>query len=176
MLRGINVGGHKLVNMKALQKSFEALGCDQVKTYIQSGNVVFKAIESSAAEFSTKIEQRILGDFGFEVSVVSRTPHEMRKIVDGHPFARGKGIDLSKVLVIFLSSQPGKSAVKKLEPFVSKSEKFRWLGREIYLHCPDGISQSKLTNSVIEKVLAVKATARNWNTINKLVEMASECN
>src|SRR2546429_7772335 len=96
MLRGINVGGHKKIKMDQLRESFEALGCQQVQTFIQSGNVVFKTAKASPAALSNKIEKKILTDFGFAVPVICRTRDEMDKAIDGNPFLKRSGIDPTK--------------------------------------------------------------------------------
>jgi uncharacterized protein (DUF1697 family) len=173
MLRGINVGGHKKVPMKQLQASVETLGYDRVKTYIQSGNLVFKA-KGSPSDVCRKIERKILDGFGFEVPVVSRTPAEMLDVIHCNPFPKEKGFDLARLYVAFLSGSPEAVAHKKLDPLVTKSDRYHCCGKEVYLYCPDGASETKLTNNAIEKALSLRATSRNWNTVNKLYEMACE--
>ena len=174
MLRGINVGGHKKVPMKQLQQSVEALGFEQVKTYIQSGNLIFKA-KGASSDVCRKIERAIRDDFGFEVPVVCRTPAELLTTIQGNPFSTEKGFDLAKLCVAFLSGPPEAAALKKLNPLVTKSDRYHCCRKEVYLYCPDGASETKLTNNAIEKALALRATSRNWNTVNKLYEMACQC-
>jgi uncharacterized protein (DUF1697 family) len=176
MLRGINVAGHKLVKMAALQAAFEALGFEQVRTYIQSGNVVFKAAKSSPVNLSREIEGKILDEFGFEVPVITRTSEEMGGVIRVNPFLKEKGIDLSKLHVTFLSDVPALAAVKAFESLAVKPDQFRASGREIYLYCPNGYGTTKLSNNAFEKVLSLSATTRNWNTVNKLYEMSLEPN
>jgi uncharacterized protein (DUF1697 family) len=173
MLRGINVGGHKKVPMKQLQQSVEALGFEQVKTYIQSGNLIFKT-KGSSADICRKIERKILDDFGFEVPVVSRTPAEMLATIQNNPFSIEKGFDLAKLCVAFLSRAPEAVALKKLDPLVAKLDRYHCCGKEVYLYCPSGASETKLTNNAIEKALLLRATSRNWNTVNKLYELSCE--
>jgi uncharacterized protein (DUF1697 family) len=172
MLRGINVGGHNPVKMYALRELFESLGFEQVQTYIQSGNVVFKAGKSSSLQLSKKIEERIAKEFGFRMPVVSRTSAEMGSVIESNPLAKTKDIDLTKLHVTFLSEAPDPAALKKLEPLAATPDAFRSCGSEIYLYCPNGYSNTKLTNNAIERILAVPATTRNWNTVNKLYEMS----
>src|SRR5260370_38031029 len=114
MLRGIIVGGHKRIKMDQLRRSFEALGFERVKTYIQSGNVVFKTGKTSPAALSKKIEERIVKDFGFSASVISRTAEEMRKMIAENPFLKQRGIDPAKLHVMFLSEPPAPAALKEL--------------------------------------------------------------
>jgi uncharacterized protein (DUF1697 family) len=175
MLRGINVGGHKLIKMDRLRESFEALGFEQVKTYIQSGNVVFKAGKVSTSGLSGKIQERILSDFGFSVSVISRTSDEMGKVIAGNPFLKERGIDLEKLHVTFLSAAPAPAALKKLAGLTVAPDRFRCFGTEIYFHLPNGVSGSVLMKSPVDRVLAVVPTTRNWKTVNQLYAMCQDC-
>jgi len=173
MLRGINVGGNKVVKMDALCKSLEALGFEEVKTYLQSGNAVFKATKQSPAELCKKIEKRILRDFGFGVTVISRSTEEMGRMIEQNPFMRDKGVDTSKLHVTFLDSLPEPSAWKKMAAVSAGSDRFHPAGSDIYLHCPGGYGNTKLSNNAFERILAVRATTRNWNTVNNLYQMAA---
>ena len=175
MLRGINVGGHKRIKMDRLRESFEALGFEQVRTYIQSGNVVFNAGKLSPAALSTRIEERILADFGFSVSVISRAADEMANTIKNNPFLRQPGIDPEKLHVAFLSEAPAPSAVNKLEKLTLKPDRSRCLGREVYLYFPNGVSGSSLWKHPLDGVLSVVATMRNWKTVNTLDQMCRDC-
>src|SRR5712675_1522139 len=97
MLRGINVSGHKVIKMEALRASFAALRFSNIKTYVQSGNVIFEAADSSVANLSEKIERRILRDFGFSVPVFLRTAKELEEIIKLNPFLTDAAIDHSKL-------------------------------------------------------------------------------
>jgi uncharacterized protein (DUF1697 family) len=173
MLRGINVGSGKIVKMERLRASFEALGFDRVRTYVQSGNVIFESEQRSAGGLSRKIEEKIQRDFGFRVPVLVKTSKEIEQIVSDNSLVKEEGIDHSKLHVTFLSDAPPKTAVKVLEPLATGRERFRILNREIYLYCPDGYGRTKLSNNAIEKKLSVVATTRNWRTVNTLLEMCS---
>jgi len=174
MLRGINVAGHKPVSMSELRELFEGLGCKRVRTYIQSGNVVFEAARQAPSNLSKQIEEKILSDFGFPVPVISKTAEEMGAAIRNNPFLREKGIDPLKLHVTFLSQAPTLGALKKLDALAAEPDRFRCSGREIYLHCPNGYGTTKLSNNALEKALSVTATTRNWRTVNKLYEMAME--
>jgi uncharacterized protein (DUF1697 family) len=174
MLRGINVSGHKPVKMEALRKSFEALGFKNVRTYVQSGNVVFEAGKESAADLEGRIEKMIRKDFGYEVPVLVRTAKEMEQILQGNPLAGVEGIDETRLHVTFLADKALKSAARDLEVLVTKPEQIRVSGREIHLYCPNGYGTSKISNTAIEKKLGVGATTRNWRSVNALVEMSRE--
>ncbi|MGA9544513.1 MAG: DUF1697 domain-containing protein [Candidatus Sulfotelmatobacter sp.] len=175
MLRGINVGGNKRIKMDRLRESFESLGFEQVKTYIQSGNVVFKAGKTSSAALSKRIEDRILGDFGFSVSIISRTADEIANIIQNNPFLNQPGIDPEKLHVAFLSEPPAPSALNKLAQLTLKPDQSRCLGREVYLYFPNGVSGSSLWKHPLDGVLSVVATTRNWKTVNALHQMCRDC-
>lgn len=174
LVRGINVGGRKIIKMDQLRESFKAMGLEKVKTYVQSGNVIFKASGKSAEILSREIQERILRDFGFSVSVIVVSPEEMNRAIKGNPFLRKKGIDASKLHVTFLSQAPERSALKALEAVPAKPDEFRHSEKAIYLHCPNGYGKTKLSNNTLERVLSVRATTRNWRTVNKLYEMSME--
>ena len=174
MLRGINVVGQKIVKMKKLRASFEELGFRRVRTYVQSGNVIFEATKASSNRLSKTIGEKILSDFGFSVPVVLRTSDEMKKIVNDNSFANEKGIDHSKMHVTFLSELPTKDALDLLDGLNAFPDQFRVTGREVYLYCPNGYGRTKLSNTAFERLLGVEATTRNWRTVNALVEMSSE--
>lgn len=176
MLRGINIGPHKRMKMDKLCASCEALDFEQVKTYVQSGNVVFKAGKQSPASLSGKLEERIVRDFGFSAPVIVRTDDEMGKVIRNNPLIKKPNIDPERLHVTFLSELPAPATVKKLDALPQQPDWFCYLKREIYLHCPNGYGQTKLTNNLFEKQLAVGATTRNWRTVNNLYEMTKEYN
>jgi len=175
LLRGINVGAHKRIKMEQLRTSFEALGFEQVKTYIQSGNVVFKTAKVSPAALSKRIEGRILKDFGFSVSVVSRTLDEMAQTIANNPFLKDRGIDPEKLHVTFLSEELTPAATKKLAELTLVPDQSRCLGQEIYLYLPNGVSGSILMKNPLDRLLSVVTTTRNWRTVNALHQMCQEC-
>ncbi len=175
MLRGINVGGHKRIKMDQLRRSFEALGFEQVKTYIQSGNVVFTTGKTSPAALSKKIEERILKDFGFPASVISRNADEMSKMIAENPFLQQRGIDPAKLHVMFLSEPPAPAALKKLAEVTVAPDQCQCSAREIYFYLPNGVSKSVLWNSPVDRILAVITTTRNWKTVSSLHQMCQDC-
>ncbi|SRR6266702_4810341 len=174
MMRGINVVGQKIMRMENLRASFEALGFRRVRSYVQSGNIIFKSTKFPSDNLSKLIEERILSDYDFSVPVFLRTADEVKKIVSGNPFLNEKGIDSSKLHVTFLSAVPSEAALAKLDTLNENPDQFRIKGREVYLYCPNGYGRIKLSNAAFEKLLSVEATTRNWKTVNKLVEMSSE--
>jgi uncharacterized protein (DUF1697 family) len=174
LLRGINVGGQKAVSMERLRGSFAAMGCSDVKTYVQSGNVVFATAPDTHDALTRKIEEGIRRDFGFSVIVILRTAKELQKIVKTNPFPSEEGIEPAKLHVTFLAKAPNKAALKNLEKLATSPDRFRLIGREIYLYCPEGYGRTKLSNNAFEKKLSVAATTRNWKTTTALCEMAGE--
>jgi uncharacterized protein (DUF1697 family) len=175
MLRGINVGGHKRIKMDQLRRSFEALGFEQVKTYIQSGNVVFKTAKISTSGLSKRIEERILTDFGFSVSVISRTGDEVGTTIANNPFLKERGIDPEKLHVMFLSAAPEPAALKKLADLIAPPDQCRSFERGIYFYLPNGVSQSVLMKKPVDRMLAVVTTTRNWRTVNSLHQICQDC-
>ncbi len=175
MLRGINVGGHKKIKMDQLRNSFETLGFEQVKTYIQSGNVVFRAGKLSTVTLSRKVEATILNDFGFTVSVISRTQDEMERTIQNNPFLKERGIDQTKLHVTFLSEAPAASAFQKMQVLIAAPDRSRCVGREIYFYLPNGVSQSSLWKTPWERTLSVVTTMRNWKTVNSIYQMCLDC-
>ena len=175
ILRGINVGGSKPLKMIDLKAMLEKLGFEDVVTYIQSGNVVFKTPTNEPAEkISETIEKAIQKKFGFDVPVITTSADELKKVIHNNPFIKRKGIQLDKLHVTFLGTLPESSFVTVVAKLDFSPDEFVIRGREIYLHCPDGYGNTRLSNNFFENKLFVKATTRNWNTVNKLWEMAKE--
>ncbi len=174
MLRGVNLVTHNRMKMESLRTSLGALGLEQVQTYIQSGNVVFRCKESSAAKLCEKIEKRILADFGFTVPVISLTAKEMGEIIQNNPFVAQAGVDITKLHVTFLAHAPVSSALQTLGKLPVGTDQFRHSSKAIYLYCPGGYGETKLSNNAFEKLLSVRATTRNWKTVNTLYQMANE--
>ena len=175
LLRGINVGGHKRIKMDPLRKSLGALGFEQVKTYIQSGNVVFNTAQLSPAGLSKRIEESILRDFGHSVSVISRTLDEMGKTIAANPFLKQRGINQAKLHVMFLPESPVPSDLRQLEGLTAAPDQSRCVGKEIYLYLPNGFAESSLANNPLERRLLQRATIRNWRTVSNLYQMCLDC-
>ncbi len=174
MLRGINVGGHNKMPMERLRSICEGLGLKQVRTLIQSGNLVFEAAKCNPDSLSARIEKKILSEFGFEVRVITRTPEEVGRVIERNPFPKESKTEPGKVYVAFLAEVAKPDALKNLESKATADERVQRGEREVYLYYRNGMGQAKLTSNVLERVLAVAATARNWNTVTKLYEMAGK--
>jgi uncharacterized protein (DUF1697 family) len=172
MLRGINVSGKNRILMADLKALYEGLGFTDVQTYVQSGNVLFNSAKGSAAGLGAAIESQISKTFGFSVPVVIRSPKELQKALAGNPFLNGRSEDPARLYVTFLAAAPSKAALAGLEIPSQPDDEFIIRGREVFLFCPAGYGQTKLTNNLFEKKLGVTATTRNWNTVNALYAMA----
>jgi uncharacterized protein (DUF1697 family) len=172
LLRGINLGPHNRISMDQLKTSLAALGFKQVQTYIQSGNVIFGSTLRNAEEVSRKIELAILSDCDLGITVLSRTADEMGKAIQSNPFLKEKRIDAAKLHVTFLSQVPVPPSLKSLDRLALAGDEFRCAGREVYLYCPNGYGKTRLANNALERMLSVRATTRNWKTVNQLYEIA----
>lgn len=159
--------------MDRLRESCSALGFRSVQTYVQSGNVVFVEGRKFASSLSKNIAQAVVRDFGFDVTVLVRAANEMRDLIERNPFLKERGVDPSKLYVTFLSEAPSKKALKDVQTVSSEADRFHIGRQEIYLYCPGGYGKTKLSNTAFERALSVRATTRNWKTVNALFEMAS---
>lgn len=171
LLRGINVGGNKKVPMAQLRALMEGLGYTGVATLLQSGNAVFTCKEKSPAKVVKQLEAAIAQEFGFEVAVVLRTRDELAAVIQANPLAGAEDAP-SQFLVTFLSDVPDPKKLAAIEPMAYLPDEFRVVGREIYARFPNGIRDSKLATVLGGPRLGVTPTARNWNTVLKLLELA----
>jgi uncharacterized protein (DUF1697 family) len=174
MLRGVNIGGHNKIKMDALRSLYESLGLRDAQTYVQSGNVVFRSKERNLRALATRIEDAIERDFGFRPKVILRSISELRDVIARNPFATRRGIEPNKLLVTFLAADPGGEARAQALKNRTEPEELRLEGREAYIYFPNGMARPKLSWPAIERVLKTTGTGRNWNTVNKLLEIAEE--
>ena len=174
MLRGINVSGQNKIRMMELKSLYESLGLINVKTYVQSGNVVFENTERDASELAVSIEAQIERSFGYVVSVFFRSANDFQRITGGNPFLNGRHEDPDKLHVTFLYNSPSKSQLSNLDISPHVTDEFFIGDKEIFLFCPNGYGKTKLSNTFFEKKLNMPATTRNWKTVNALHDMANE--
>jgi len=174
ILRGINVSGQKLIKMDVLRKMVENLGFEKVKTYVQSGNVVFKAEETSFKEMEEKISAQIEKDFGFQVPVIVLDAEKLKQIIESNPFLKDTEKEVNFMHVTFLSNKPNEFDKKSIEDKKQEKEEIRFTDHAVYLYCPNGYGKTKITNNFIETKLKVLATTRNWKTTNELLRIALE--
>lgn len=170
LLRGINVGGKNMLPMRDLAGMFERAGCAGVRTYINSGNVVFEAGEAAAAKAVRAVGEMIEARFGFRAPIAVRTAGEMAAAAAACPYDAA-AIYHKRLYVGFLVEQPEAARVKRLDPGRSPGDVFEVRGREVYMHLGGGAADTKLTAAYFDSVLGTVMTARNWRTVETLVGM-----
>jgi len=170
MLRGVNVGGKNKLPMKNLAALFEELGFDAVKTFIQSGNVIYRDASQDPTAAAGKIANEIERRFGLRVPVIIRSREEMRKVVESNPLLVAESGSDQDLHVAFLADEPASAQIASLDPQRSPPDRFELKGREIYLLLPNGVAQSKLTNAYFDSKLKTVSTVRNWRTVTSLLE------
>jgi len=173
LLRGINVGGHNKLPMARLVSMVEDLGCSDVRAYIQSGNVVFTAKSAIARRVPDLLVISIRDQCDLNVPVVMRSAEELRRIVGSNPFL-AEVFDESTLSVGFLADKPRAQELSALDPQRSSPDEFAVVGQEIYLRLPNGAARSKLTNAYFDSKLRTTSTFRNWKTVGKLLDLATD--
>jgi len=173
MLRGVNVGPHHRIKMDTLRAVYESLKLEEPRTYIQSGNVLFRAKEKNGTLLAKKIQKGIEGAFGFRPEVMLRTTQELRKTIASNPFAGRVGIEPSKLLVTFLAAEPSSEAQATLAG-LNADEELHLRDRELYIYFPNGVGNAKLPWSKVENLVRTAGTARNWTSVIKMLELAEE--
>lgn len=174
LLRGINVGGNTILPMRDLVRVLEGLGLKNVRTYIQSGNVVFQYAPTNAAELSQKITAAIEKSCGIALRVLILGVKELQAAIASNPFPKGER-EPKSLHLFFLDTIPDKPDLETLASIKTKSEQFKLVKQVFYLYAPDGIGRSKLAAKV-EKALGVAVTARNWRTVNEVLSIAMAVN
>ena len=170
-LKGVNVTGHRIIKMVELKAMFEDMGFKNVRTFIQSGNVVFES-PAKAEALKKKIESGLKKSFGYDVNVIIRSKTEMDKIIKEYPFSKVKGHVDCKITVGYLEAPPGKELIKELEKFNNDKEIFHIKGNNLYHLVRGNFSDSQFfKKNVVEKTLKIICTARNWNTTNKILNI-----
>jgi uncharacterized protein (DUF1697 family) len=172
LLRAINLAGHRQLKMETLRHLYESLGFEQVQSYVQSGNILFSTADRDLVGIAARIRKAIEESAGFAPDVILRSRRDLEKVVSRNPFAGRTDIPPNKLLVTFFDSDPDKKAVAAVNAMKISPEEFRVIGRELYVHFPAGAGRSKFPAAAISKTLNVSGTARNWNTILKLLDMA----
>jgi uncharacterized protein (DUF1697 family) len=171
LLRGINVGGKNPLPMKELAEEFVAAGCEHVRTFIQSGNVIFSAPRGKdESELARLLGARLAERFGYTAPLILRTTEELRAAIANNPYL-ALGAPEEMLHVMFLTATPEAARVEKLDPHRSPGDTFVVVGREIYLRLPTGMARTKLTNAYFDSALGVISTARNWRTTTKLLDL-----
>lgn len=170
-LRGINVGGKNRLPMAALAELFATAGATDVRTYIQSGNVVLRVPTSRAAKLGAAVEAAITDAFGFTSPVILRRVDALRAAADANPFL-ASGVPTEELHLGILRDAPTAARVAALDAGRSTPDAFAVIGDHVYLHLPNGVARSKLTNAYFDRALATVSTIRNWRTVLAVLELA----
>ncbi len=176
ILRGINVSGQRMIKMDALKQMYSELGFKNIQTYIQSGNVVFQFKKSEAGKLEKMISKKLNETSGFEVPVIAKELQEIKDVLENNPFINEKHENTDHLYVTFLSEEPSKESIEKINSGQYSNDKFIIKGKTIYLFCSTGYGKTKLSNTFFENKLKLNATTRNWKTINKLADIAEKIN
>lgn len=163
LLRAVNLGARNKVPMAELRRVFETAGYESVRTFIQSGNVLFE----HEAPDRAALEAAVADAFGVQTAIVLRTAAQIRKVAGSHPF----GPDTSKSAVAFLAEQPDPAGVRELAKLDIAPDRVKVAGSDVFLHYPNGFQGARLTAALLERRLGVAATARNWRTVARLAEL-----
>jgi uncharacterized protein (DUF1697 family) len=173
LLRAVNVGGANPLGMESLRTLLSRMGFDEVRTLLQSGNIVFRSEARVDGDLEGRLEERIATDLGVRTDFFLRTADEWGSVVSLNPFVREAKTDPGRLLVTALKNAPSEEAWKRLNAAIKDRERVRGVGRHAYIVYPDGTGRSRLTPAVIEKNLETRGTSRNWNTVTKLLATAS---
>jgi uncharacterized protein (DUF1697 family) len=170
LLRGVNVGGANKVKMEDLRRLVIGLGHSDVQTYLQSGNVVFGSASADPAHVAAGVEKAIADHLALTVTVLLRTRADLAKVLVSNPYL-DRDTDLTKLTVTFLRDRPDPARAAGMPIPKGETAVFTVVGREVYLHCPDGYGRTKLSNAYIEKKLGLPATTRNWKSVTALHDL-----
>ncbi len=174
ILRGINVSGQNIIRMEELRHQLSNSGFEDVSTYIQSGNIFFSVKKVEKEKLRNKIAKCIKDNFGFDVIVIIKTKVDIQQILDNDPFIRNPEVKTSELYYSMLTEVPGQENIQKLAEVKLQDEEFVLKADVVYIRYPSGAGQSKFGNNIIEGKLKVGASARNWNTMNKILENLSK--
>jgi len=174
ILRGINVSGKNILKMDALKQMLSTLKMENVRTYIQSGNIVFDYPKTDTAAISEMLRSNINKHFGLDIPVITLQKDEWEQIILANPFAKDKSKNLDFLHVSFLSETPHPDYIELLKKVDANADECIVIGKAAYLYCPGGYGKTKLSNNFLEKKFKVATTTRNWKTVNILLEMAGK--
>ena len=172
LLRGINVGGRNKLAMKDLVSMFSDAGCGRVRTYIQSGNVLFEAAPGLARRIGSVIQESINERCGLDIPVITRTLDELADVVTNNPFREAE-TEAKLLQVGFLAQRPGAARLAALDLQRSPPDELVARGREVYMRCPNGMARTRFTSAYLDSTLGTICTMRNWRTTLKLLELGS---
>jgi uncharacterized protein (DUF1697 family) len=170
LLRGINVGGKNKIRMQDLSAMFVDAGCKHVRTFIQSGNVIFESSVKLSTRVPGLVAARIEESLGYKTPLVLRSLAELEAAVSSNPFSK-MGASEDSLHLLFLANVPDPSKVMALDPNRSPGDEYILRGRDVYLRLTNGVADSKLTNAYFDSKLSTTSTGRNWRTVTKLLEL-----
>ena len=172
-LRGINMTGHNSMKMSDLLQLYIELGFQDVETFIQSGNVIFRStLENPEHSTADKIEKSITQRFGYDVRVMIRNIEELRVVYSSNPFTSEGKFDPARTAAIFLHDVPSEAQIQKVIKADYPPDKFKIIGKEIFIFCPNGFGRSKIYTNFFENKMGVTGTARNWKTMTTILNIA----
>jgi len=175
LLRGINVTGYNKIKMADLKLLLESIQLERVRTYIQSGNILFESSISDHKKLEEMILEAIEKKYGYTINIVVLTKDQLKRIFTSNPYLNREGIDIKKLCVTVLKTKPDLEGLHALELVSTGSgDEFQLVGDHIYMHLPNGFARTKLTNNIVEKKLKTSATTRNWRTTTKLYELSQQ--
>ena len=174
-LRGVNMTGHNSVKMTDLSSLFINLGFKDAETYIQSGNVIFrKAGDKPVSALAVNLELAIMERFNYTIPVMIRTNQELSDLFSSNPFLGETNFDPAKMAVLFLHEKPSDSQIQKVADIDYPPDKFKIIGRDIFIYCPNGFGRTKLYTNFFERKMGIAGTARNWKTITTILNIAEK--
>lgn len=171
LLRGINVSGQKKIKMADLKVHLENLNFENVRTYIQSGNVIFESTKTDATDLAIKIKVEILKQYGFDVPTLVLTSKYLKNILNKNPLGKDKNTD--QIYFTILADKPSTENIEKIKKENYFPDEFSILDKVVYLYLSNGYGRAKMNNNFFENKLKVQATTRNWKTLNKILEITN---
>ena len=172
LLRGINVGGNKKIKMDSLRDGFSSLGYTNIKTYIQSGNILFCSKEEDKTKLEREISSMIMDKYGFDVPVLVLNSDDLNEVITNNPFANSINHKKEFIHITFISNEVKEINYKEIESKKESEDEYKIINKAIYLYLPKGYGNTKIHNNFFEKLLKTQATTRNWKTCLELFEMS----
>ncbi len=174
ILRGINVSGKNMIKMETLRNMYSAIGFEHVESYIQSGNVVFTSELTNKPEIEKIISEKIKETFNADVPVLILSVADMEDAIRRNPYISDSEKDISFLHLTFLKNTPDTRLIENIDAEKYKPDEFSVFGNVVYLYCPNGYGNTKLSNTFFEKKLKTDATTRNWKSANELLKMTGK--
>ncbi len=174
LLRGINIGGHKKIKMDSLRENFSSLGYNNIKTYIQSGNILFCSKEEDKTKLEKDISSMIMDKYGFDIPVLVLNSAELNEVINNNPFANSINYNKEFIHITFLSNEAKEINFKEIDCKKESEDEYKIINKAIYLYLPKGYGNTKIHNNFFEKLLKTQATTRNWKTCIELLEMSKQ--